>query len=75
VKRADAALTADVPKWTSACKLSNCAYLYVKLKYDRNAFSGSPTNHRRRAWAGLCTTRATARPGTPTIRHSSSGTT
>ena len=40
---ADAALTADVPKWTSACKLSNCAYLYVKLKYDRNAFSGLPT--------------------------------
>lgn len=39
---ADAALTADVPKWTSACKLSNCAYLYVKLKYDRNAFSGLP---------------------------------
>ncbi len=39
----DAALTADVPKWTSACKLSNCAYLYVKLKYDRNAFSGLPT--------------------------------
>ena len=40
---ADAALTADVPKWTSVCKLSNCAYLYVKLKYDRNAFSGLPT--------------------------------
>lgn len=40
---ADAALTADVPKWTSACKLSNCAYLYVKLKYDCNAFSGLPT--------------------------------
>ena len=40
---ADATLTADVPKWTSACKLSNCAYLYVKLKYDRNAFSGLPT--------------------------------
>ena len=40
---ADAALTADVPKWTSDCKLSNCAYLYVKLKYDRNAFSGLPT--------------------------------
>jgi hypothetical protein len=40
---ADAALTADVPKWTSACKLSNCSYLYVKLKYDRNAFSGLPT--------------------------------
>jgi hypothetical protein len=40
---ADAALTADVPKWSSACKLSNCAYLYVKLKYDRNAFSGLPT--------------------------------
>lgn len=40
---ADAALTADVPKWTNACKLSNCAYLYVKLKYDRNAFSGLPT--------------------------------
>ena len=40
---ADVALTADVPKWTSACKLSNCAYLYVKLKYDRNAFSGLPT--------------------------------
>ena len=40
---ADAALTADVPKWTSACKLSNCAYLYLKLKYDRNAFSGLPT--------------------------------
>ena len=40
---ADAALTADVPKWTSACKLSNCAYLYIKLKYDRNAFSGLPT--------------------------------
>jgi hypothetical protein len=40
---ADAALTADVPKWTSACKLSNCAYLYVKLKYDRNAFAGLPT--------------------------------
>ena len=40
---ADAVLTADVPKWTSACKLSNCAYLYVKLKYDRNAFSGLPT--------------------------------
>jgi hypothetical protein len=40
---ADAALTADVPKWTSACKLSNCAYLYVRLKYDRNAFSGLPT--------------------------------
>ncbi|MCX8530404.1 MAG: phage tail protein, partial [Rhodoluna sp.] len=31
------------PKWTSVCKLSNCAYLYVKLKYDRNAFSGLPT--------------------------------
>jgi hypothetical protein len=40
---ADAALSADVPKWTSDCKLSNCAYLYVKLKYDRNAFSGLPT--------------------------------
>jgi hypothetical protein len=40
---ADSALTTDVPKWTSACKLSNCAYLYVKLKYDRNAFSGLPT--------------------------------
>ena len=40
---ADAALTADVPKWTSECKLSNCAYLYLKLKYDRNAFSGLPT--------------------------------
>lgn len=40
---ADAALTAEVPKWTSDCKLSNCAYLYVKLKYDRNAFSGLPT--------------------------------
>lgn len=40
---ADAALAADVPKWTSDCKLSNCAYLYVKLKYDRNAFSGLPT--------------------------------
>lgn len=40
---ADAALTAEVPKWTSVCKLSNCAYLYVKLKYDRNAFSGLPT--------------------------------
>jgi hypothetical protein len=40
---ADSALTSDVPKWTSACKLSNCAYLYVKLKYDRNAFTGLPT--------------------------------
>ena len=40
---ADTALTSDVPKWTSDCKLSNCAYLYVKLKYDRNAFSGLPT--------------------------------
>lgn len=40
---ADAALTAAVPKWTSACTLSNCAYIYVQLKYDRNAFSGLPT--------------------------------
>lgn len=40
---ADAALTAAVPKWTSACTLSNCAYLYVQLKYDSNAFSGLPT--------------------------------
>ena len=40
---ADFALTSDVPKWTSACKLSNCAYLYLKLKYDRNAFTGLPT--------------------------------
>jgi len=40
---ADSALTSDVPKWTSACKLSNCAYLYLKLKYDRNAFTGLPT--------------------------------
>ena len=40
---ADSSLTSDVPKWTSACKLSNCAYLYLKLKYDRNAFTGLPT--------------------------------
>jgi len=40
---ADAALTAAVPKWTSACTLSSCAYIYVQLKYDRNAFSGLPT--------------------------------
>lgn len=40
---ADAALTAAVPKWTSVCTLSNCAYLYVQLKYDSNAFSGLPT--------------------------------
>jgi len=40
---ADAALSSEVPKWTSDCKLANCAYLYVKLKYDRNAFSGLPT--------------------------------
>lgn len=40
---ADDALTVEVPKWTSACKLANCAYLYVRLKYDRNAFSGLPT--------------------------------
>lgn len=40
---ADAALTAAVPKWTSACTLSNCAYLYVQIKYDSNAFSGLPT--------------------------------
>ena len=40
---ADAELTASVPKWTTDCKLSNCAYLYLKLKYDSNAFSGLPT--------------------------------
>ena len=40
---ADSSLTSDIPKWSSACKLSNCAYLYLKLKYDRNAFTGLPT--------------------------------
>ena len=39
----DATLTAAVSKWTSACTLTGCAYLYVQLKYDSNAFSGLPT--------------------------------
>ena len=40
---ADADLTGAVPKWGADCKLSNCAYLYLKLRYDSNAFSGLPT--------------------------------
>jgi hypothetical protein len=40
---ADSELIGAVPKWTTECKLANCAYVYVKLKYDSNAFSGLPT--------------------------------
>ena len=40
---ADSELISAVPKWTAECKLANCAYVYVKLKYDSNAFSGLPT--------------------------------
>ena len=40
---ADSELISAVPKWTTECKLANCAYIYVKLKYDSNAFSGLPT--------------------------------
>jgi hypothetical protein len=40
---ADSELISAVPKWTTECKLANCAYVYVKLKYDSNAFSGLPT--------------------------------
>jgi len=40
---ADSDLISAVPKWTTECKLANCAYVYVKLKYDSNAFSGLPT--------------------------------
>ena len=40
---ADSELISAVPKWTTECKLANCAYVYVRLKYDSNAFSGLPT--------------------------------
>tara|TARA_R110000803_G_scaffold189457_1_gene251940 strand:+ start:1573 stop:4323 length:2751 start_codon:yes stop_codon:yes gene_type:complete len=41
---ADSNLVADLPNWTSAHRLRGTAYVYVKLKYDQDAYSsGLPT--------------------------------
>lgn len=40
---ADSILVNAFPEWTSACQLKGVAYLAVRLKYDREAFSGLPT--------------------------------
>ena len=40
---ADTDLVSEVPKWTTAHRLQGIAYLYVRLKYDADAFpSGIP---------------------------------
>lgn len=41
---ASAALQSELPgKWTAAHTLSGVAYVYIKLQYDQNAFTGEPT--------------------------------
>lgn len=37
---ADADLVAEVPEWTSNHKMLGCAYLYVRLEFNGDAFSG-----------------------------------
>lgn len=41
---ADADLVSEVPQWTTAHRLQGIAYLYVKLKYDADAFPNGIPN-------------------------------
>ena len=43
-QQADADLVNEVPQWTTSHMLSGIAYLYVRLKYDADAFPSGITN-------------------------------
>ncbi|HEY3432556.1 MAG TPA: phage tail protein [Rhodocyclaceae bacterium] len=39
---ADPDLMAEIPDWTSSCRLRGVAYIYVRLTYNKDAFHGLP---------------------------------
>ena len=57
---ADANLVSRITDWTTAHKLSGVAYLYVRLKYDRDKFASGIPNvsaivRGRKVWTGATT--------------------